>query len=109
MRSDTAETAREMRWTPRLIKQLRGRRTQAQFGALLGAPKNTVWRWEAGLSRPDPGYLSRLSKLAARERFLDEWELVGSVKLRGDLEGARAAIAALFSQSVERSAGWLAG
>ena len=29
-------------WTPHLIKRLRGKRTQAEFGALLGAPKNTV-------------------------------------------------------------------
>jgi hypothetical protein len=30
-----------------LVKQLRGKRTLADFGALIGAQKNTVWRWEA--------------------------------------------------------------
>jgi hypothetical protein len=28
-------TKKEMRWTPRLVKQLRGKRTLADFGALI--------------------------------------------------------------------------
>jgi len=31
-----------LHWTPHLIKRLRGKRTQAEFGTLPGAPKNTV-------------------------------------------------------------------
>jgi DNA-binding transcriptional regulator YiaG len=50
--------------SPRLIKRLRGKRTQAEFGALLGTSKNTVWRWEAGQARPDAGYAARLLELA---------------------------------------------
>jgi transcriptional regulator with XRE-family HTH domain len=99
----TTLSKKEMRWTPRLIKRLRGKRTLAEFGALLGAPKNTVWRWEAGKSRPDVAYSKRLSGLARRERFLREWRLVGSMALVGDLEGAKAEIAALFRASIERT------
>ena len=40
--------AKQQSWPASLIKQLRGKRTQAEFGRLLGVPKNTVWRWEAG-------------------------------------------------------------
>ncbi|MCS6804757.1 MAG: hypothetical protein RMM98_13300 [Acidobacteriota bacterium] len=93
----------EIRWTPRLIKHLRGKRTQAEFGALLGAPKNTVWRWEAGHAQPDASYAARLAELAQRERFLKEWNLVGSMQLIGELESAQAEIAALFRQSLERT------
>lgn len=83
-------------WTPRLIKQMRGKRTQTEFGALLGAPKNTVWRWETGHAQPDASYAARLSELAKRERFFNEWKLVGSMQLIGDLESAQTEIAALF-------------
>ena len=92
-----------LQWTPHLIKRLRGRRTQAEFGALLGAPKNTVWRWEAGQAHPDARYVARLSVLAEREHFLTNWQLVGSMTLLGDLEGARADIATLFRTSLERT------
>ncbi len=95
---------RETHWTPRLIKRLRGKRTQAEFGALIGAPKNTVWRWEVGLSQPDANYAALLSELAERERFLKDWKLVGSMEITGDLESAKAEIAALFRQSLERTA-----
>jgi len=97
-------TRKEMHWTPRLVKQLRGKRTLADFGALIGAPKNTVWRWEAGQAQPDATYAERLSKLAERERFLKDWKLVGSMTLVGDLEGAKAEIAERFRRSVERTA-----
>jgi transcriptional regulator with XRE-family HTH domain len=99
----TQEFPHEMDWTPYLIKQLRGKRTQAEFGSLLGAPKNTVWRWEAGQVRPDARYSARLTELAERESFLRDWQLVGSMILLGDLENAEAEIAALFRKSLERT------
>jgi hypothetical protein len=99
---------KEMHWTPRLIKRLRGKRTLAEFGALLGAPKNTVWRWEAGKSQPDANYAARLSEIAEREHFLSDWKLVGSMTLVGDLEGAKAEIAKLFQHSLKRTSSQLA-
>jgi transcriptional regulator with XRE-family HTH domain len=93
----------EICWTPRLIRRLRGKRTQAEFGTLLGTSKNTVWRWEAGQARPDAGYVGRLTELAERERFLTDWQIVGSMVLVGDLESARADIATLFRTSLERT------
>jgi transcriptional regulator with XRE-family HTH domain len=100
----TTRPKKELRWTPRLIKRLRGKRTLAELGALLGAPKNTVWRWEAGKSQPDEIYAARLSDLAMRERFLKDWKLAGSVTLLADLDSAKAEIAAMFRQSLERTA-----
>jgi hypothetical protein len=98
---------KETHWTPRLIKRLRGKRTLAEFGGLLGAPKNTVWRWEAGKSQPDATYAGRLSEIAEREHFLSDWKLVGSMTLVGNLESAKAEIAKLFRQSLERTASQL--
>lgn len=95
---------RALRWTPRLIRQLRGKRTQAEFGSLIGAPKNTVWRWEAGRAVPDAKYSASLSQIAERERFLEGWQLVGSMSLVGDLETAKAEVAKLFKTSLERTA-----
>jgi transcriptional regulator with XRE-family HTH domain len=95
-------------WTPHLITRLRGKRTQAEFGALLGASKNTVWRWEAGQVHPDARYVARLSELAEREHFLTDWQLVGSMTLLDDLESARADIARLFRLSLERTSHQLA-
>ena len=95
-------------WTPHLIKRLRGKRTQAEFGVLLGAPKNTVWRWESGQAHPDARYAARLSELAEREHFLTNWQLVGSMTLLGDLESAKADIAKLFRMSLERTSYQLA-
>jgi len=97
-----------LHWTPHLIKRLRGKRTQAELGALLGAPKNTVWRWEAGQAHPDDRYAARLSELAEREHFLTDWQLVGSMTLLGDLESAKADIAKLFRTSLERTSHQLA-
>jgi DNA-binding transcriptional regulator YiaG len=99
----TSEQPHEIRWTPRLIRRLRGQRTQTEFGILLGAPKNTVWRWEAGHASPDDRYVARLSALARNERFLANWELVGSMTLLGDLENAKADIARLFRTSLART------
>jgi hypothetical protein len=97
-----------LQWTPHLIKRLRGKRTQAEFGALLGAPKNTVWRWEAGQAHPDARYAARLSELAEREHFLTDGQLAGSMTLLGDLESARADVAKLFRRSLERASRQLA-
>ena len=104
----TWEQKQALHWTPHLIKRLRGKRTQAEFGALLGAPKNTVWRWEAGQVHPDTRYAARLSALAVREHFLTDWQLVGSMTLLGDLESAKADIAKLFRMSLERTSRQLA-
>jgi hypothetical protein len=84
---------KKMCWTPRLVKQLRSKRMLAAFGALIGAPKNAVWRWEAGHAQPDATYAERLSELAEREHFLKNWTLAGSMTLIGDLERAKAEIA----------------
>ena len=103
MAKEMTTIKKEVRWTPRLIKQLRGKRSLADFGALLGAPRNTVWRWEAGNAVPDATYSAILSQLAEREHFLKDWKLVGSMTLLGDLESAEAEIAELFRGSVERT------
>ena len=73
-------------WTPEKIRKLRGKRTQEAFGKVIRIPKNTIWRWESGLSRPDRTRARRLSTLAAKEGFLQDWELAGSAVLLGDLE-----------------------
>jgi hypothetical protein len=99
---------KEIRWTPRLIKWLRGERSFAEFGTLLDAPENLVQRWEAGKLQPDDTYAERLSELAEREHFLRDWKLVGSMTLLGDLESAQAEIAELFRQSLGRTARQLA-
>lgn len=105
MVADPSTTSQKsaIRWTPRLIRQLRGSRTQTEFGALLGSRKNTIWRWEAGQARPDARYITRLCELAEREHFLEDWQLVGSMNLIGDLDSAQAAIADLFSRSLDRT------
>jgi transcriptional regulator with XRE-family HTH domain len=81
-------TKKERLWTPRLIKRLRGKRSQAEFGVLVGATANTIWRWEDGRSVPDQPHSQKLSALAERERFLKEWKLAGSGTLAGDLDAA---------------------
>jgi len=103
-----AMAKKEIRWTPRLVRELRGKRTLAHFGALIDASKNTVRRWEAGKAQPDATYTERLSELGEREHFLKDWGLVGSMTLLGDLESAETEIAALFRKSIERSVRQLA-
>ena len=100
----TSATTKEMRWTPRLVKQLRGKRTLADSGVLIGASKNSVRRWEVGQAQPNATYTERLSELAQREDFLKDWKLVGSMTLVGDLESAKAEISELFRKSVEQRA-----
>ena len=73
-------------WTGGRVKRLRGHRTLEEFGSLLGVPKNTVWRWESGYSKPDSARSKRLSRLAEKEGFLHDWKLAGSASLLGDLE-----------------------
>jgi DNA-binding XRE family transcriptional regulator len=99
-----AATTKENSWTPALIRMLRGKRTQADFGGLIGVPKNTVWRWETGYVRPDPENESKLSGLARRESFLHDWQLAGSMVLIGEMETASKKIGAAFKKSLARSA-----
>ena len=99
---------KEIQWTPRLIIELRGQRTHAEFGALIGATKNMVWHWETGKAQPDATFRERLSDVAERERFLKDWKLVGSMRLLDELETAKPEIADLFRKSVERTARQLA-
>ena len=104
MATNRAEPAEmEMRWTPSLIRRLRGRRTQSEFGKLLGVPKNTVWRWEAGRAAPAPRSGEALSKLAAGQQFLKDWKLVGSMELLGSLKEGSKAIRASLEKSLLRS------
>ncbi len=101
-------TKKEIQWTARLIRELRGHRTRAEFEALIGATKNMVWRWETSKAQPDATFTERLSDLAERERFLKDWKLVGSMRLLDDLETTKPEIADLFRKSVERTARQLA-
>lgn len=99
---------KEIQWTPRLIRELRSGRTHAEFGALIGATKNLVLRWETNKAQPDTTFAGRLSDLAERERFLKDWKLVGSVRLLNDLETAKPEIDDVFRKSIEHTAGQLA-
>jgi DNA-binding XRE family transcriptional regulator len=91
------------KWSPAIIKLLRGKRTQEEFAKLLGAPKNTVWRWEAGHVSPAPKYAKKLSQLAAQEKFLADWKPVGSITWVGDLEKGSAEIALHFSRALSKT------
>jgi transcriptional regulator with XRE-family HTH domain len=97
-----SENLKPKKWTPVLIKRLRGKRTQEQFAHLIGVPKNTVWRWEAGHAAPAPASTKKLSQLAAKERFLSDWRPVGSITWVGDLEGGSREIALAFSRALSR-------
>ena len=97
-------TTAESGWTPTLIRMLRGKRSQAAFGGLIGVPKNTVWRWESGNVRPDPENADKLSALARREGFLQDWQLAGSMVLIGELELASTKISEAFQKSLARAA-----
>ena len=95
--------AKQDSWPASLIKQLRGKRTQAEFGHLLGVPKNTVWRWEAGLAAPDNKHAEQLSALAENEQFLADWDPVGSIIILGDIEEGSREISEEFQEAIERS------
>src|SRR5438067_13561792 len=90
-------------WTSQRIRRLRGKRTQAEFGRRVGVPKNTVWRWEAGYSRPDAERARRLAALAKREKFLRDWRLAGSAVLLGDIEEGSKILAKQFKLRMPRS------
>ena len=77
-----------IRWTAGMIKRFRGKRSQTEFGRLVGARANTIWRWEDGRTRPDDNHVHRLDQLADHERFLADWTLAGSIILRGDVDAA---------------------
>ena len=98
--NDTAGKPELRRWTAPLVRMLRGKRTLAEFGALVGAPKNTVWRWEAARAAPHAVYNARLNRLAEQERFLADWQLVGSIIKTDDLESGSREIAARFTSSL---------
>lgn len=102
-------TTEEINWTPSLIRMLRGKRSQAAFGGLIGVPKNTVWRWETGSVRPDPANANKIAALARREGFLKDWQLAGSMVLIGDLESASNQIGEAFKKSLARTAKQLKG
>ena len=95
--------AKPLSWPPSLIKQLRGKRTQAQFGRLLRVPKNTVWRWEAGQISPNTEHAEQLSIFAEKERFLADWNPVGSIIILGDIEEGSRQISEEIQEAIERS------
>ncbi len=90
-------------WTPAMIRSLRGKRTLAEFGALLGVAKNTVWRWETGYSHPEMICAERLSAVARKQHFLKDWKLVNSMKVIGNLESVQMEIKRLFLDSITLS------
>jgi DNA-binding XRE family transcriptional regulator len=100
--SETAEV--EIHWKPSLIRRLRGKRTQTEFGDLLGVPKKTVCRWEAGRTAPNREHAEALSRLAAQQGFLKDWKLVGSMGLLGSLDDSSNKISAKAIKSLLRSA-----
>ena len=89
----------QKKWSPSLIRRLRGKRTQEEFARLLGALKNTIWRWEAGYATPTAAYAKRLSTIAEQERFLTDWKPVGSIIWVGDLDAGAKEIARDFSRA----------
>ncbi|MDA1313444.1 MAG: helix-turn-helix domain-containing protein [Acidobacteria bacterium] len=96
-------TEKEQTWDSALIRDLRGKRTQSEFGQALGVPKNTVWRWETGRCRPDENHAKLLSDLASREDFLADWRVFNSLRIMGDLEEGSREIRELFEESLERN------
>ncbi len=104
MVSTGSKTAEEgIQWTPSLIRRLRGKLSQSELGDLLGVPKNTVWRWEAGRTTPDREHAKALSQLAAQQGFLRDWKLVGSMEILGSLEDGSTKINAKVMKSLLRS------
>jgi DNA-binding transcriptional regulator YiaG len=84
--SVAALLGKEMRWTPKLIKRLRGQRTLTEFADLIGISVEALSSWESGQLGPDNLQMKKLSEIADRERFLKDWKLEGSGILVGDLE-----------------------
>jgi len=75
-------------WTPRLIKQLRGNRSLAGFATLVGATRNTVWRWGTRAESAQCNLLDAAIHDRPTRAFPQGLEAVGSMTLLGDLEGA---------------------
>ena len=96
--------ANQHSWPASLIKELRGKRTQADFGRLLEVPKNTVWRWESAKVVPNQEHQERLSQLADQEHFESEWTLAGSMIILGDIEEASKEISREIQEGLKRSA-----
>lgn len=94
----------ERAWTGALVRRLRGKRTQEQFGRLLGVPKNTVWRWESGRVTPDVENSRRLSQVAKREGFRDNWKVAGSLRFEGAIDGPSRSIQRAIFRSLLRTA-----
>ena len=84
------------------FRRLRGKRTQSQFAALIGTAPNTVSRWEVGRVGPGAEQLRRLSELAEKEHFLEDWKLAGSGILAGDLDRALRELAERARKGFER-------
>ena len=91
-------------WTGALIRRLRGKRTQAEFGRVLGVPKNTVWRWEAEVVAPDPHNAMRLGRLAERERFQQAFKVRGSLTIIGASSADPRGLARTILRSLEQTA-----
>jgi DNA-binding transcriptional regulator YiaG len=102
--ADSTILEKQIQWTPRLIRRLRGKRTQGEFAALVGATMNTVWRWEGGRSQPDEEHARLLAKIAEREQFLKDWRLAGSGTLSGDIDAALRRSSAATRQALARRA-----
>lgn len=102
--SKSKPAGKPMAWTPALVKMLRGKRTLSEFGELISAPKNTVWRWEAGYVAPGTMHSAKLSEIARKEQFLSDWQLAGSVEIVSDLEQGSKQIALTMQESLARSA-----
>ena len=100
--SKTQKPTDEERWTPDQIKRLRGKRTQEEFGKAIRVPKNTVWRWESGYAKPGANRSLRLSQLAEKERRLQNWKVVGSVEILGDIEEGSRRIAERAKRALEK-------
>src|SRR5437879_11654835 len=92
-----------IQWTAERVKRLRGQRTQEEFARLIRVPRNTIWRWEAGYAKPDAERAAQLSRLAKKEKFLQDWKLEGSAELLDDLEEGSKILREMFELS------WLPG
>ena len=92
-----------IRWAPMDLKNLRGKRTLEEFGAVLGVAKNTVWRWEAGRVKPSEDQMKKLNELAEKQGYWDQWQLKGSAILAGDLEEASVELKKQWQEADARS------
>ncbi len=98
-----AELPITIRWATSDLKELRGKRTLGEFGAVLGVAKNTVWRWEAGRVKPDTTQMKKLNELAEKQGYWDQWQLKGSASLVGDLDAASAQLKTQWKEADARS------